>query len=288
MASKTERTSQEYIQKLAYCSKRIGEKINPRGDPAIETRINKLMQKAKSECRTLRELTDKCDEILLSQDIMQILPPLQDKPDQEKSSTTSSAKPADSPSSTPTESKSSTGYKTSRKNPYFSRPTQSLVMLPAPISSSNDLQSPSDALQETLRSMSGSASAALPPHSPEDQISSAARRKARIAQSHAQGNMAPLHSSTPTSMSSSAQRPTLVREEVLTHTRPDGQRRSAFGPKPQIGQPLPSEALTKTCGACNKLITDRFRCGTCQAVYYCDAECQRNDWPRHKVEHIKT
>ena len=37
------------------------------------------------------------------------------------------------------------------------------------------------------------------------------------------------------------------------------------------------------CGSCGRAGTDLLRCSRCQAVYYCNAACQRDDWRRvHK------
>ena len=39
-----------------------------------------------------------------------------------------------------------------------------------------------------------------------------------------------------------------------------------------------------TCGNCSKPST--LRCSACHQVYYCSAECQRQDWKKHKKTHV--
>jgi hypothetical protein len=37
-----------------------------------------------------------------------------------------------------------------------------------------------------------------------------------------------------------------------------------------------------TCFACGKPLENNRRCSSCNIAYYCDRDCQRADWPRHK------
>ena len=37
------------------------------------------------------------------------------------------------------------------------------------------------------------------------------------------------------------------------------------------------------CGKCHKKADNLKLCGRCRAVLYCCAECQRSDWPKHKI-----
>lgn len=43
----------------------------------------------------------------------------------------------------------------------------------------------------------------------------------------------------------------------------------------------PQEANMGLCGCCGEPNAD-MRCGRCQGMYYCSAECQRKDWKIHK------
>lgn len=39
-----------------------------------------------------------------------------------------------------------------------------------------------------------------------------------------------------------------------------------------------------SCGACGKALTAKAsKCSRCRVVYYCDAECQKAHWKRHKL-----
>lgn len=37
------------------------------------------------------------------------------------------------------------------------------------------------------------------------------------------------------------------------------------------------------CGFCKKLLLNKNKCGNCEAVFYCDAKCQKEDWPTHQL-----
>ena len=41
------------------------------------------------------------------------------------------------------------------------------------------------------------------------------------------------------------------------------------------------------CLLCQCPVSGRNRCSRCRAAAYCDAECQRADWPRHRAECTK-
>ena len=38
------------------------------------------------------------------------------------------------------------------------------------------------------------------------------------------------------------------------------------------------------CGHCGKSAALKLRCGRCRAVYFCDRDCQRAGWKRHKPQ----
>lgn len=42
-----------------------------------------------------------------------------------------------------------------------------------------------------------------------------------------------------------------------------------------------SEELPR-CAHCSKQIPAKTRCSACKKVYYCNRECQKEDWPKHK------
>ncbi len=42
--------------------------------------------------------------------------------------------------------------------------------------------------------------------------------------------------------------------------------------------------LVRICARCSKSSFDLRRCSTCRSVFYCSTECQRNHWPRHKLD----
>ena len=39
----------------------------------------------------------------------------------------------------------------------------------------------------------------------------------------------------------------------------------------------------KVCGWCKKSKIDMFKCSKCRSVFYCEIDCQRADWPTHKL-----
>ena len=40
---------------------------------------------------------------------------------------------------------------------------------------------------------------------------------------------------------------------------------------------------TNLCGACGNS-NAKFHCAKCKSVYYCNTECQKSNWPQHKVK----
>lgn len=43
-----------------------------------------------------------------------------------------------------------------------------------------------------------------------------------------------------------------------------------------------TSTFQRFCFTCNKTQGKLRKCGTCQAVYYCDVECQKKNWKEHK------
>ena len=41
-------------------------------------------------------------------------------------------------------------------------------------------------------------------------------------------------------------------------------------------------SLGKGCIKCEKKDVQLHRCAACRVAWYCSADCQRTDWPRHK------
>lgn len=52
--------------------------------------------------------------------------------------------------------------------------------------------------------------------------------------------------------------------------------------------PLPAQSRKRAasashiCASCERVITPGNRCTGCKSVWYCNAECQKHDWPTHK------
>lgn len=61
------------------------------------------------------------------------------------------------------------------------------------------------------------------------------------------------------------------------HERPVAEPTTSRGPTTSVGRP-PDKTL---CLACNKNAT--ARCGVCENARYCSTQCQRKDWPVHKL-----
>ena len=38
----------------------------------------------------------------------------------------------------------------------------------------------------------------------------------------------------------------------------------------------------KECRLCKKMSPDHLRCSRCKQAYYCNQECQKQDWASHK------
>lgn len=45
---------------------------------------------------------------------------------------------------------------------------------------------------------------------------------------------------------------------------------------------ITSTAQSKICHSCNQSPAKNI-CGRCKVVFYCNTECQKNDWPKHKT-----
>ena len=39
----------------------------------------------------------------------------------------------------------------------------------------------------------------------------------------------------------------------------------------------------ESCHSCRKKLTKRKKCSACETCYYCDAECQRKHWEKHRI-----
>lgn len=44
-----------------------------------------------------------------------------------------------------------------------------------------------------------------------------------------------------------------------------------------------SETPSKICNACKKEDTELLRCGKCKQSYYCNIDCQKQDWATHRI-----
>ena len=43
------------------------------------------------------------------------------------------------------------------------------------------------------------------------------------------------------------------------------------------------EEPTKDCKNCGEKEKELLKCSRCKKVYYCGADCQRKNWPSHKL-----
>ncbi len=48
--------------------------------------------------------------------------------------------------------------------------------------------------------------------------------------------------------------------------------------------PDKSSSRDEPCGACLAVGNKKKKCSRCSRIWYCNAACQRTDWPRHKEE----
>lgn len=53
-------------------------------------------------------------------------------------------------------------------------------------------------------------------------------------------------------------------------------------PPETVAVPWEEDVGSRTCEYCVKLKTRPMRCSRCQQAFYCDKDCQRQDWKRHK------
>ena len=44
------------------------------------------------------------------------------------------------------------------------------------------------------------------------------------------------------------------------------------------------EKYMRTCNYCDSHSVGNKKCGRCKKVHYCDKECQKSDWPKHKID----
>ena len=44
-----------------------------------------------------------------------------------------------------------------------------------------------------------------------------------------------------------------------------------------------SEAPPKVCATCGSNNPELFKCTRCKQSYYCNVDCQKKDWPKHKL-----
>mgnify|MGYP003691380387 CR=1 FL=1 len=42
-------------------------------------------------------------------------------------------------------------------------------------------------------------------------------------------------------------------------------------------------ASTKSCNTCQSVNEDLLRCSKCKMVFYCNQQCQKEDWKFHKL-----
>ena len=50
---------------------------------------------------------------------------------------------------------------------------------------------------------------------------------------------------------------------------------------------LPKRRKKYACAACHEITNHAKRCARCQKVCYCNATCQKHDWPKHKLQCFK-
>ena len=77
----------------------------------------------------------------------------------------------------------------------------------------------------------------------------------------------------------------LVKSLVLEDGRHRVQVRSEDGDAATLGQvvSIKPENMAHACNHCHKAdVAEMLFCGKCRMAGYCNAECQRNDWQRHK------
>ncbi|PIL24064.1 hypothetical protein GSI_13815 [Ganoderma sinense ZZ0214-1] len=75
------------------------------------------------------------------------------------------------------------------------------------------------------------------------------------------------------------------------HNMMDSVNQGHLGPMPDFPPPKPSGLvypLAGSCACCERDATaadtaDMKKCSKCKLTRYCGAECQKKDWPRHKV-----
>ena len=73
-----------------------------------------------------------------------------------------------------------------------------------------------------------------------------------------------------------------VRSEVRTADARDAAEPTKAGVSTERGETGDREVLKSGCGSCGRVSAGLKKCARCNRVSYCDRNCQRADWPRHR------